>query len=39
MSYLIGFLAGALASILLMIIFDAMEADDEREDSISVSEK
>ena len=28
MSYLIGFLAGVLASIVLMIIFDAMEADD-----------
>lgn len=39
MTYLIGFCAGVLASIVLMIVFDGMEADDEREDNIPVSEK
>lgn len=29
MSYLIGFVAGIAASIVLMIVFDAMEEDDD----------
>lgn len=32
MSYLIGFMAGVLASIILMIVFDAMEGEDNGND-------
>ena len=31
MSYLIGFCAGILASIVLMIVFDGMEGDDDEQ--------
>ena len=32
MSYLIGFMAGVLASILLMIVFDTMEGEEDGND-------
>ena len=34
MSYLIGFMAGVLASIILMIVFDTMEAEEDEKDGL-----